>query len=527
MKHDAIYARYSSHAQDDSTSIEVQIETCERAAGGACRQYVDRAKTGRTMAGRSQLLALLADAASGKLKRVFVYKFDRFGRDAETHTIVRDLEEHGVEVVSATEGTNQLARGIQLVVAEDYSRQLANRTRDGLAKRFEQGGFTGGVPPYGFHVVTREGRRVLEVEPAEAAIVREVAGWYLSEAVGFKSIAKRLRDRAVASRRGKGWTFTSIRSLMLNPVLTGKIRFNVRKMHLDRRSGRRVPRARVEAEHMERKDESLRILSDETFAKIGERIGRSGKGHQSARLGRQVAKFTGLVFCGCGAKCYKVTSRNAKGESAYYVCSRHLRYDDCPVNGRAREDVIMATIKRKLNHIFGRADEIMAGMVEVATEAVRGNRAAADRLKAQIAEVEGEQARHVELLMDRQISDAAKQAISRKMTETEARRAELQASLDRLREDANDNTEAIAAMAKQVFDEARAGLASATTPEAFNRFAERFCGPMTVGADGSVGPKQNAPAGSRGVVQRYVAGGRCEPLNFDGMMQAAVWAAAA
>jgi len=119
MKHDAIYARYSSHAQDDVTSIEVQLEQCERAAGGTCKHYIDRAKTGRTTGGRNALLELLADADAGKVKRLFIYKFDRLGRDAETHMIARQLEDAGVEVVSATEGTNQLSRGIQLVVAED------------------------------------------------------------------------------------------------------------------------------------------------------------------------------------------------------------------------------------------------------------------------------------------------------------------------------------------------------------------------------------------------------------------------
>src|SRR3954470_20854935 len=165
QKVDVIYGRYSSHAQDDGTSIEVQIEQCERAAGGKCAHYIDRAKTGRAPAGRAELLRMMEDAAAGRIGRVFVYKFDRLGRDAETHVVARQLEEAGAQLVSATEGTNQLARGIQLVVAEDYSRQLASRTRDGLLKRFEQGGFTGGVAPYGYKVVDRDGRRVLAVNP--------------------------------------------------------------------------------------------------------------------------------------------------------------------------------------------------------------------------------------------------------------------------------------------------------------------------------------------------------------------------
>src|ERR1700677_1232467 len=121
-KADALYAHYSSHQQDDGTSIEVQIESCERAAGGPLLHYIDRAKTGRTTGGRSELLRLIRDAEEGKIGRLFVYKFDRLGRAAETHVLIEDLETCGVEVASATEGTNSLARGVQLVVAADFSR---------------------------------------------------------------------------------------------------------------------------------------------------------------------------------------------------------------------------------------------------------------------------------------------------------------------------------------------------------------------------------------------------------------------
>ena len=84
-KSDALYARYSSHQQDDSTSIEVQVEQCERAAGISLVRYVDRAKTGRTMGGRTELLRLIRDAEEGRIGRLFVYKFDRLGRAAECH----------------------------------------------------------------------------------------------------------------------------------------------------------------------------------------------------------------------------------------------------------------------------------------------------------------------------------------------------------------------------------------------------------------------------------------------------------
>ena len=70
---------------------------------------------------------LLADAEAGLIDTVYVYKWDRFGRSAHAHVVVADLEEMGVRVVSTTEGEEPLSRGIQLVVAEDFSRKLSER----------------------------------------------------------------------------------------------------------------------------------------------------------------------------------------------------------------------------------------------------------------------------------------------------------------------------------------------------------------------------------------------------------------
>ena len=148
-----MYDSYSSHAQDDGTSIAVQIESCERAAGTPLKHFIDEAKTGRTTGGRTELLRLMQEAEAGRINRLYVYKFDRLGRAAETHVLVEDLEQNGVEVISVTEGTNALAFCLQLLVAADYSRVLAERTRDGLVQRHKQGYWTGGPPPYGFRVV--------------------------------------------------------------------------------------------------------------------------------------------------------------------------------------------------------------------------------------------------------------------------------------------------------------------------------------------------------------------------------------
>jgi site-specific DNA recombinase len=263
VKQSVGYYRYSSEAQRESTSIDVQREQCERSAGEPLRAYVDEARTGRALAGRENLHRLMADAAEGKISRVYVYRFDRLGRnESDTFGVVEELESVGVDVVSATEGRDTLTRGMMLVMSAHYSRELAQKTRNGLLKRHEQRAFTGGVPPYGFRVADDEGRKVLAVDADEANIVREVYAAYLgAEPMGLKSIAKLLNDRNVPTRsmiaerqgrrktirkinRARGatpWTKSSIRSILENPIYTGVVVYNRRRMKLDRKTGKRVP----------------------------------------------------------------------------------------------------------------------------------------------------------------------------------------------------------------------------------------------------------------------------------------------
>ena len=480
---------------------------CERAAGGKCTHYIDRAETGHAIGGRTELIRMLDDAAAGKIGWVFVYKFDRLGRAAETHVIAQQLDDAGVKLISATEGTNQLPRGIQLVVAEDYSRQLAQRTRDGLVKRFEQGGFTGGIAPYGYRVADCDGLRVLEIETTEAEVVRGIFSQYVRESVGFKVIARRLRDRGISARRGK-WCFTSIRSVLANPVYTGRIRYNARKMQLNRVTGRRVPRMKDHTEVIERQDEHLRIIDDESFQQVQNRLDKNPGGSHAPR---GVAAFTGLVYCECGSRLTRKTSVRKGHTYNYWTCSRAMRYEDCATRSIIREDVLLATIQDRFKHLFDNPEGLIAEALEIATEAAQGNREDADRIKAQLSDIESQQRRRGELLMDRAIPDAAKATIGRQMAEDEQQRTLLLAALDGVREQAGADLEGLAAAIRECFDDARQRLAEIATPEELNRLVEQFVGPIVVKADGSIYPKQMPPVDTRGIVQGSIAGGGFEP----------------
>jgi site-specific DNA recombinase len=381
-RRNAIYARYSSHAQDDGTSIDLQIEACEKAAGGACKQYIDRARTGRTTAARTALAAMLADAERGLIGRVWVYKFNRIGRDlADAAGVIRQLEDADIEVASATEGSDPFARSVFLAMAEHYSRELAQNTRAGLMQRAAQGFWTGGPAPYGYKVVEPKNERKLAIDPDEAAIVREVFDAYTRGGQGMKNIARDLTDRAVPTRRAKRWAFTSVRLILTSRIVTGVVEFNRRRFKLDRRTGNRVPVRNDSDAVRERHDESLRIITDEQFDAAQRQLAGSNR-TQGGGGRRRVYPFTGLIRCSkCGVAYYAQRSKNAKGEYVYYQCGDRARYGvsvcDSP---RLREDRLMDVVNARLAEVLDDADAIIAKAIEQAKAMTDRGRSELQRL---------------------------------------------------------------------------------------------------------------------------------------------------
>ncbi len=523
MKKTAIYARYSSHAQDGGTSIEVQLDACRRdLPPRTVREYVDRARTGRSMAGREALLRLLADAEAGQIERVLVYKYDRLGRNlAETSAIIAQLEDSGVEVVSITEGKDALARGMHLVISEHYSRVLAERTRDGLVKRFEQKAWTGGPPPYGYRIEkTADGVHRLAVNEEEAATVRWVFQTYTTESVGLKAIAQRLGKRGIPTRRCPTWTHTSVRRILTTDICTGRLIYNRRRFKLNKRTGRRVPVWRDESEHLVQHDEALRIIDDETFAEAQERLAlharpRKGNGQLRAPAYRP---FTGMIFCEtCGSVCYRRTSKNRKGEYHYYGCGCRQRNgrDACSNAKNVREDLLMERIKATYAEVFADADSIIEDAIEEARKLMQSNRGELQRVRARIADLDKKIASMTRLLVDPDIDATAKRAVSRQMGEMETERERLQGAVAELATDANENTARLASAVRQALAEAEESLETVATPTEMRDFIEQYVGPMELTETGEVvrrNPEtETAPAEAEAVVKRSIAGGGFEP----------------
>ena len=386
-----------------------------------------------------------------------------------------------------------MERSIFLSIAEHYSRELAQNTRDGLAARFKQGGFCGGVVPFGYALAQKDGKKFLVVEPSEAEIIEKVVGIYLRETIGLKALAQRLEKMGIPTRRGARWCHTTVRSILTNPMLVGRTRFLRRQMKLSRTSGKRLPKFRDEGSVLTHRNPTLRILTNGQYHQVQRIIKERGYQTKTPRLPRDIRAFTGLAFCSeCGAICYTTRSQNSKGDYYYLACGNRCRHgkDACPTSGRIREEILLETIREDYAAMFDNVDDVVAVAIQRAMEFSQSQQKEVSRIKSEIVELDRKIARIVDNLVGPDFDASGRRALSQSLGGLQQRREELHHLMGGLAEKAGENTEKLALAIRRALNKAKAALVSVMRPAELNRFVSRFIGQIEVRGDGTVAKKE-------------------------------------
>ena len=189
----AIYARQSIDKKD-SLSIAGQIALCKKLAGEDAKVYADKGYSGKNIK-RPAFTELIEAVKSGTVKKIFVYRLDRFSRSiADFSKLWEVLEEHGVEFVSATENfdtSSPIGRAmlnIVLVFAQLERETVSLRVKDNYEHRHMLGAWPGGPAPYGFRLgkITVDGKfcsTLIENENAET--VKRIFSMYAKPRSAF------------------------------------------------------------------------------------------------------------------------------------------------------------------------------------------------------------------------------------------------------------------------------------------------------------------------------------------------------
>lgn len=220
----AIYARYSSNAQNDA-SIEQQVAECTLYAQQnglkVVATFEDRAISGRSDK-RPGFQKMIRAAERREFQVLLTYKSNRIARNMyDALRYETRLEDAGVKVVYCKENFGDNAAGrmmlrMMMSINEFYSDNMAEDIRRGLMDSASQGKVVGALP-YGYKK-GEDGKVAIDEELGP--IVQEIFSRVMNDET-YADIARDLNARGYRTQHGKQFGKSSFRAILENERYTG------------------------------------------------------------------------------------------------------------------------------------------------------------------------------------------------------------------------------------------------------------------------------------------------------------------
>lgn len=317
-------------------------------------EYIDDGVSG-TSFHRPGFDRMIEDAKAGKINVIIVKDLSRLGRNylGSGDHIENVFPKLGVRFISIGDNYDSLfddepsADMVPIInfFNEFHAKQTSRKTRASKKVMAQGGKFIGTKAPFGY-VIDPDDKHHLLVDEEAVPTVRQIFQ-YACDGLGFKAIAKRLRDAGVINptaynnikfltlhkseywRQPHDWHPSSIKTILTNPTYLGKIV-----------SGRRRVKSFKDREILKMPEDSWivvdgmhePIIDQKTWDTVQEKLTvRKRSDNQGAQQ-----LFAGLVKCAdCGYALaytynkgnprYQCSLYNVKGKG--YCCSHFITYD--------------------------------------------------------------------------------------------------------------------------------------------------------------------------------------------------------
>ena len=317
-----IYARYSSHNQGEQ-SIEGQVAEAQKYAAAKgytiVREYIDRAKTGRTD-NREAFQQMLKDTAKKQFNVIILWKVDRFGRNREEIALNKmKCRKNGVRVEYIAETIPDSPEGVILEsvlegLAEYYSLQLSQNVKRGFSKSASKCQVIGGTRPLGYK--TGPDKKYV-IDEKTAPTVRLIFRLY-ADGNTVPQIVAKLNEMGLRNSRGKPFTRNSLSTVLKNEKYIGIYNNN--------------------GEHI--KGGMPRIIEDDLFYKVQEML-KINKRAPARTWAHGDYILVDKLFCGkCGALMFGESGTGKSGNRYnYYICSNKKRFRSCDKKAVRQADI--------------------------------------------------------------------------------------------------------------------------------------------------------------------------------------------
>jgi site-specific DNA recombinase len=340
----AIYARVSTDKQGRDQTVDSQLEALRRWATAHGHEledghvYIDEGYSGARL-DRPALDRLRDAAREGEFDVLGVYSPDRLARRYAYQVLL--LEEFRkaactvefIERPISDDPHDQLPLQIQIqgAIAEYERAVLGERFRRGKLRKARAGHWIAGQARYGYrHVPNRDGvPGHLEVDDAEAEVVRMLYRWLIDERMTVRQVLKRLAAGPWRPRNGKRlWSSSVVHRVLSDPLYSGTAYANRHVLVAPRRPRAAGPRAGQPSRRKDRPREGwipipVPAIADAiTYRDASEQLARNSAlsfrdntRNEYLLRGLLTRRTCGLAMCG-------VTTSGARGR-------RRHRYSMC------------------------------------------------------------------------------------------------------------------------------------------------------------------------------------------------------
>ncbi len=379
MQNAVLYARVSSREQQEQGySIDAQTRYLREYAGkhgmAILREFIE-VETAKTT-GRKEFSEMLKFLRKNpRCKIVLVEKTDRLYRNFRDSIAIEDLR---VEVHFAKEGQvlseesksqTKFMHSIHVAVAKNYSDNLREEVKKGMAEKVAQGGYPH-KPPFGYR--NNPVTRTIELQPENAVVVSRIFNLYATGKFSVDDVRNE-----VATEFGKTFPKSYIHTMLLNPFYIGLFRWKGIVY-----PGKHEP-----------------LVSPELFREV-ERV---MNGHNRPKYGKREIAFRGLLHCahdGC-----LITGEVVKEKYTYYRCTGFKgkcntpRFTEPEIAGK------MGDLLRDIHVPLEVVREVSAKLEARQAEMRRASTAQRERLETRLAEVQRKMDKAFEAKLDGTVSD--------------------------------------------------------------------------------------------------------------------------
>lgn len=221
------YLRVSTEKQaEEGVSLDMQrarcAAWCEAMGHTLVETVVEAGGSGATMnrPGLKKALALVGGGAKkGEVWGVLVLKLDRLTRALrDWGDLVDRCEREGWYILSITESvdtssaTGRMMVNMITLFSQWEREKIAERTREAMAHKQEQGEYTGGGVPFGLSLV--DGGKVEPKEEEQTIIHRARAIRAAAPSLSLRAIGDRLHQEGLRPRNGGPWAAQQVKRLL-------------------------------------------------------------------------------------------------------------------------------------------------------------------------------------------------------------------------------------------------------------------------------------------------------------------------